>query len=155
MTGGDGEGPRSDSFSDALSDDDKNVLRHWHDSLGVLDSRYGEKGVLQLAHQAMLDEQFRSRLVGDTEALLGELQSKLDPLPEGVKLRFFANTPDTLNVVLPPEAGEMEKRPVELRERLSSRTSEAVALFRDDFDIGDFTDSVIFGSGNLGNPRRD
>jgi hypothetical protein len=144
-TGGPGGGSSASAggpnIRDVLSEDDRNMLRLWRDGLSVVDPRYHMKGVLQLANHAMVDEQFRTRLVNDTDALLREVEPKLEPVPEGVTLRFFANTPDTLNVVLPPMIGEMDKRPAALRELLRSRTSEAVAFGGDDFDFGNFFDS--------------
>ena len=81
-------------------------MRSWRENLIVMDSRYKSKVLLKFAVLAMVDEQFRYRLVNDTEAVLGELRSQAD-LPEGVTVKFFDNTPGTLNVVLPPRAGEI------------------------------------------------
>jgi hypothetical protein len=56
-----------------------------------------------------------------------------------MRVRFFANTPSTVNVVLPPPAGEMRHRTSALRDALRSRTSgDALHFLRDDWN---FTDS--------------
>lgn len=130
-----------------LSDDDQNVLRLWRESLSLLDMRYHGKALLMLVARAMADDEFRSRLVNDTDAVLSEFEPGL---PDGLQARFLDNTPTTVNVVLPPRAGEMEKRPKALRDALRSRTAEnAVELFQDDLDFGNFAnatkDTVIFG----------
>ena len=97
----------------------------------------------------MADEEFRDRLVNETEAVLEELD-----VPEGTTLRFFDNTEDTLNVVLPPKGGQMKARPVPLREVLSSRTSSE-SFLRDDFDLrGDLRD-IFTGQDGDGTPPRD
>jgi hypothetical protein len=141
----DDQGPRKgsrDIVSDVLNEDDKRVLRYWRESLTPLDPRYRLKSLLTLAHQAMIDEAFRSRLISETQAVLGEFQPHLIDLPKGVKLAFFENTKDTLNVVLPPRAGEMAYRSKALREILRSRTSDAVTIASgDDWDMGNATDS--------------
>jgi hypothetical protein len=85
-----------------------------------------------------------STAVNDTEAVLGELRSKAD-LPEGVTVKFFDNTPGTLNVVLPPRAGEMSSRPAPVREQLRSRTGVHGELPFDDFIIGNFDSIDMFG----------
>jgi hypothetical protein len=119
-----------------LSEDDQNGLRLWRESLTLLDGRYHSKVLLKLAARSMVDDEFRSRLVDDTDAVLGELEPGL---PGDAEVRFYANTPATVNVVLPPRAGELGKRPVALRDALSSRTSgDAVPpLGVDDADIED------------------
>ena len=126
------------------NEEDEQVLRTWRENLVLQDPRYKSKVLLKFAALAMVDEQFRSRLLNDTEAVLGELRSKAD-LPEGVTVRFFDNTPGTLNVVLPPRAGEMSSRPAPLREQLRSRTADSVGFFSDDFNIGNFDSIDMFG----------
>ena len=130
-----------DVISKLLNDEDQRVLRHWRESLTLQDIRYGGKGLLLLAHWAMVDSEFRSRLVNDTDAFLRELQLKLNDLPEGVTLTFLENTKSTLNVVLPPPAGEMAYRSPTLREVLRSRTTPETRWFQDDFDMGDLGDA--------------
>ena len=49
-----------------LSEDDKNMLRAWYEHLILLDPRYGDKRVRTIAARAMVDDEFRRRLVGDT-----------------------------------------------------------------------------------------
>jgi hypothetical protein len=122
------------------------LLVHWYESLALQDVRYYSKAVIELAHHAMVDEKFRRRLVDDTQTVLRELQDKLGDLPRDVTLKFLENTKDTLNVVLPPRAEEMDDRPTPLRELLRSRTSEPIpteGLFRDDFDFGGHGDSEL------------
>jgi hypothetical protein len=125
------------------NEEDERVLRDWRESLILQDPRYKSKVLLKFAALAMVDEQFRSRLVNDTEGVLGELRSRAD-LPEGVTVKFYENTPGTLNVVLPPRGGEMSTRPAPLREQLRSRTANAELPF-DDFNIGNFDSIDMFG----------
>jgi hypothetical protein len=128
-----------------LSEEDERLLHLWRESLVLQDPRYKSKVLLKFAAITMADEEFRSRLVNDTEAVLHEFQSKVD-WPEGLTLRFLENTQDTLNVVLPPRSGEMSDQPVALREVLRSRTTAWTdGLFRDDFDPGDFDPIDMFG----------
>ena len=126
------------------NEEDERVLRSWRENLIMMDSRYKSKVLLKFAVLAMVDEQFRYRLVNDTEAVLGELRSTAD-LPEGVTVKFFDNTPGTLNVVLPPRAGEMSSRPAPVREQLRSRTEVHGELPFDDFNIGNFDSIDMFG----------
>jgi hypothetical protein len=122
-----------------LDADDEQILRLWFESLALQDPRYDSKGIGGLAQLAMADEEFRSRLVNDTESLLEELDSKVHiraHLPEGVTLKFFDNTADTLNVVLPSRSGVRIPHTPALREMLQSRTS-AEGLFQDNWNLGD------------------
>lgn len=140
-----GQGEVWHSADELLKDDgDWRVLRLWRESLVVQDPRYNSKILLKLVALAMADEQFRSRLINDTEGVLRDLHVNSD-LPEGVTLRFLENTQNTLNVVLPPRAGELSNRATALREALRSRTSSTMALFKDDFDIGNFDSFDLFG----------
>jgi hypothetical protein len=126
---------QGDVIGSDLSEDDRKVLRLWRESLTLLDGRYHDKVLLKLVARAMVDDEFRSRLVNDTDAVMGELEPGL---PDGMDVRFFANTPTTVNVVLPPRAGEMENRSGALRDALRSRTSgDALGFFEDDWDISD------------------
>lgn len=117
-----------------LSEEDQLALRLWRENLSILDPRYHEKGLLMLVARAISDEEFRDRLVNDTDAILTESEVKL---PDWMEVRFFHNTPTTVHVVLPPPAGEMEKRPVALRDSLRSRTAEGFFLFNDDWNLSD------------------
>jgi hypothetical protein len=142
---------KKDVIGSDLGEDDRSALRLWRESLALLDERYHDKALLKLVARAMVDDEFRSRLVDDTDAVLGELELKL---PNGMRVRFLANTPTTVNVVLPPGAGEMEKRPRALRDALRSRTSgEALAFFEDDFwdddpDEADGTPPIVVPAGD-------
>jgi hypothetical protein len=136
----------------ALSEEDRRILRLWRESLILQDPRYDSKAVLKLAARAMADEEFRSRLVNETDKVLEELYK-----PEGTTLKFYDNTADTLNVVLPPRAGQMSGRPIAFREILRSRTSSELSesSFRDDFDTkGDVRD-IFTGKDGDGTPARD
>lgn len=127
---------QEDLIGSDLSEDDRNVLRMWRESLSLLDARYDDKALLKLVARSMVDDQFRSRLVGDTDAVLAEVGLGL---ADTMHVAFFANTPTTLNVVLPPRAGELEDGSGALREALRSRTSED-AVFSgggDDWNISD------------------
>jgi hypothetical protein len=107
-----------------LSEDDRNVLRLWHD-----------KVLLALVARSMVDDAFRARLVDDTDAVLAEIEPGL---PAGLDVTFLANTPTTVNVVLPPRAGEVENRSGALRDALRSRTSgDALFFLADDWNISD------------------
>ena len=130
-------------IGDHLSEDDQNALRLWRESLSLLDMRYHSKVLLKLVARAMADDEFRSRLVNDTDAVLAELEPGLS---DGTDIRFLENSPTMLNVVLPPRAGEMEKRPVALRDALRSRTAEGLVLFEDEWDIRNVgtKDTVFF-----------
>jgi hypothetical protein len=136
------------AFALLKDDEDRDLLRLWRENLTLQDQRYDSKVLLKLVVLAMTDEQTRSRLINDTEDFLREVRSNVDlDLPEGTSLRFFENTQDTLNVVLPPPAGGMRYtrsgqltyRSPELRDALRSRTSstEGLRWYFDDFDIGD------------------
>lgn len=149
----------------AINADDWRGLRHWYTSLAMQDPRLEEaKGLLKLVTLAMANDDLRSRLVHDTESVLNEFRAKL-PLPDGVTLRFWENTSDTLHIVLPPRAGETSKRSAELRELLRSRTTPIVrgdvsggggGYFGDDWappDVGDIWDD--FGAIDYGDRSKD
>ncbi|MFD8686319.1 hypothetical protein [Streptomyces sp. NPDC059651] len=122
----------------AINGDDVRGLRHWYTSLTFQDPRFEDgKGLLKLAALTMVHDDLRSRLVHDTESVLREFRTKL-PLPEGVTLRFWENTSDTLHIVLPPRAGEMSERHPEVREVLRSRTQRDSALTRGDTGGGSY-----------------
>jgi hypothetical protein len=126
---------QKDVIGGDLKEDDRNALRLWRESMTLLDGRYHDKILLRLVARSMNDEDFRSRLVDDAGAILDDLEPGL---PEGMEVRFFANTPTTVNVVLPPPAGEVEGRSSALRDALRSRTSgDALFFLEDDWDISD------------------
>ncbi|GHB50544.1 hypothetical protein GCM10010347_20100 [Streptomyces cirratus] len=146
-------GSKSDSTpgSNAVDEDDALVLRNWFDSLSWQDPRYGNKLLLKLAALAMGSDEKRQRLLSDADVLVREVQSGagFDPL-EGVHLRFWENTPDTLHIILPPRAGAASEIPKSLKEALRSRTSlpkDGVHV-RDDsaWDFGNFYDSTDRGN---------
>jgi hypothetical protein len=116
-----------------MSDEDEQVFRDWLESLVLQDPRYNSKAIVVLAREAMVDEDFRSRVVDDPEGCLRALGAKVS-LPEGFRVNFLDNTSHTLNILLPPRAGTLSDRfgpadnpesyrPMALRERLASRTS--------------------------------
>jgi hypothetical protein len=122
---------QTDVIGSDMSDDDRNLLRLWRDSQTFLDQRYRSKELLKLVARAMTDEEFRARLVDDTAGVAG-------PGGPAETVRFFANTPTTLNVVLPPPAGEAATRSGALRDALRSRTSgDALFFLEDDWNISD------------------
>ena len=126
---------QGDVIGSDLSEDDRNVLRLWRESLTLLDGRYHDKVLLKLVVRAMVDDDFRARIVDDTDAIVAELEPGL---PDGMHVKFFANTPTTVNVLLPPRAGEVEIRSGALRDALRSRTSgDALFFLEDDWDISD------------------
>ena len=104
------------------------------------DHRYESKALMALAALAMADPDFRSRLIDDTAAVLTAFDKDVD-LPDGYEFRFHENSANVVHVVLPPRAGEADKRPVALREALRSRTDlVTLSIFADDFDYPDFHD---------------
>lgn len=116
----------------AVNKDDQTTLRHWYQSLVVQDPRYSNKFLFKLVALAMGHDETRWRLVNDTQAVLTEARSQMQPAMgtladrlEGVTVRFWDNTPDTLHIVLPPRAGVTSKFPEHLRNALYSRTSTA------------------------------
>jgi hypothetical protein len=131
-----------------LNAEDEGVFRLWQQGLLMNDPRYYNEALVALARQAMIDDEFRDKLVNDTETVLGELPSKFT-LPEGVTLTFLENTQDTLNVVLPPRTGEASNRSPAFRELLRSRTGAEVGLFRDDFNSGNIFDSTDHGDADI------
>ena len=134
------DGPRglAGLGGDSLNDDDRRVLVTWRENLTLQDPRYGSKGLFALAAYSMANDEVRSRLLNDLGGVLEEAPALAAELPEDVTLRFFENTSDTLNVVLPPRAGETSRRPARLRDMLRSRTADLVvvgAYWQDDFDL--------------------
>ncbi len=127
-----------------LSEDDQNMLRAWYEHLILLDPRYSDKRVRTIAARAMVDDEFRRRLVGDTGSAVEE---EPEP-PDRFDVRFLANTRRTLNIVLPPRAGATGNLPTALRDTLRSRTSETAGLFQDDwFDSDPDTNDHSVGDG--------
>ncbi|MFL6075185.1 MAG: hypothetical protein ACJ73S_17455 [Mycobacteriales bacterium] len=124
-----------DEIGTELTEDDRNVLHLWRESLTFLDDRYNDKVLLRLADRSMRDPEFRARLVDDAASVLAEIGASV---MDGLRVRFFANTPDTVNVVLPPPAGEVRHRTSALRDALRSRTSgDALFFLEDDWNISD------------------
>jgi len=113
-----------------LTEADQSVLRAWYEHLVLLDPRYDDKRLRKIGARAMVDDEFRRQLAGDTGTAVAadEPQS-----PDRVNVRFLTNTPTTLHVVLPPQAGATENFPARLRDALRSRTSVDTAIFRDDW----------------------
>ena len=136
--------PGQEERAAALNDDDERALRLWRENLILQDPRYKSKVLLKFVAVSMADEQFRSRLVNDTDSILREFRAKVD-WPEGLTLRFFENTEDTLNIVLPPRAGATSEQPSALRDVLRSRTASDAGFLKDDFDIGNFDSIDMFG----------
>ncbi|GGR01800.1 hypothetical protein [Kitasatospora griseola] len=127
---------KEDLIGSDMSVVDQNVLRTWRESLVILDPRYQDKRLLKAAARSMVDEEYRSSLLRNTEA---GVHGDEPGSPEENKVRFFSNTPRTLHVILPPVAGEVESRPGPIRDFLRSRTSDDTTLnwFRDDWNISD------------------
>jgi hypothetical protein len=139
---------------DLLNDDDRRVIVAWRENLALLDPRYGGKGLLALAALSMANDEIRSRLLtDDLYGVLEKAPALAAELPRGVTLRFFENTSNSLNVVLPPRTGEMSRRPARLRNLLRSRTETVAAsgddydLFKDDFNLSDsgLKDAFVVG----------
>ncbi|MFI6513622.1 hypothetical protein ACIBCT_38965 [Streptosporangium sp. NPDC050855] len=132
----------NDIIGGDMAEDDQRILRHWRDSLILLDVRYEDRRLAKIAARAMTDPVFRASALppGETEAAPYDDQTP-------VEIRFHVNTPTVLHVVLPPPAGEAARRPPSLREALRSRTSllATAAIFNDDWNISDpGTDPPIF-----------
>jgi hypothetical protein len=126
-----------------LGEDDERVFRVWFEGLTLQDPRYNTKAIMILAREAMVDDDRRSRILRDPPAYLREVGAAAE-LPHDMTVRFLTNTPETLNVVLPPLAGSTAGWSPRLREALESRTSVR-ALGEDDWNISDpATDPIIF-----------
>jgi hypothetical protein len=126
-----------------LTEEDRSVLRLWRETMMVMDGRYHDKELLKVVARSMSDGAFRSRLIADTAAAMGEFESRL---PSETTIHFHVNTPTTINVVLPPSAGETALRSEVLCEALRSRTAgDAFCFFEDDWNLSDYgtRDSVI------------
>lgn len=139
---------------DALTPEAERQLRNWRITMWELDRRYGDKGVLTVAGRAMVDEEFRTGLLTDSERVLTEFKSTV-PLPEYPKLKFVENTPETLTVILPPRVDEMKEQSHELDAYLESRTTKVDAFLRDNVNLtsygnlGDQGTDGITGDGNV------
>ncbi|MFG2987420.1 hypothetical protein ACGFYQ_40435 [Streptomyces sp. NPDC048258] len=155
-----GANPESTPGYNAMNDDDALALRNWFDGLSWQDPRYDSKFLLKLAALSMGSDEMRRRLLNDTDNLVSEVRShsdrakavKSDPL-EGVTLRFWENTPDTLHIVLPPRAGAASELPERLQNALRSRTSlprESGHIRDDASDFGDW-----YNVSNRGNHGQD
>ncbi|GAA3218713.1 hypothetical protein [Actinocorallia longicatena] len=125
----------NDIIGGDMAEDDQRILRHWRDSLILLDLRYEDRRLAKIAARAMTDPVFRASALppGETEAVPYDDQTP-------VEIRFHVNTPTVLHVVLPPPAGEAARRPLALRETLRSRTSlsATAAIFgNDNWNISD------------------
>jgi hypothetical protein len=123
-----------------MSDDDQRILRLWRQALSVLDARYEDKRLVRIAAQAMVDDELRAKVAQGDYVAEGEQSAPGEGEAEAgaVEVRFHVNTPETLHVVLPPRAGEIETQPVALRNDLRSRTASSDrGWFQDDFDISD------------------
>lgn len=152
-------GSKTDSTPgrNAVNEDDALALRTWFESLCWQDPRYDSKFLLKLAALAMGSDEKRRRLLSDADDLVREVRSHFDqakgansdPL-EGVTLRFWENTPDTLHIVLPPRAGVASELPNPLKDALRSRTSlpRTPRHSNDDayLDWGNFYDSYDRGN---------
>jgi hypothetical protein len=113
-----------------LTETDQDVLRAWYERLLLLDPRYEDKRLRRIGARAMVDDEFRRQITGNAGSAGDENEPES---PDTVNVRFFTNTPETLYVVLPPEAGAAENFPARLRDALRSRTSTHEALFADDW----------------------
>jgi hypothetical protein len=147
------EGSAKRTAGDEMGDEDQRVLHLWQENLILQDERYDSKALLMVVAMAMSDEKVRYQLTTEGEAVLDKFRSSPD-WPAGVTVKFFENTPDTLNVVLPPRAGEMAKRPVSLREILTSRTSGDAFPIIDDFNVGTANIDPIDPIVGSGDPHR-
>jgi hypothetical protein len=146
-----GQDPATRITGNELNAKDERIWRLWMQGIALTDYRSHGKAVAWLARLAMIDEEFRHRLINDTHSALSELPSDLK-LPEGMTVRFLENTQDTLNIVLPPQAGGITYEQPEFHDELESRTSDGFPIFHDNFDIGpgkdpDFRDIVILNVG--------
>jgi hypothetical protein len=129
-------GGAHDVYGGGMSDDDQRILRLWRESLSLLDPRYEEKQLLRIAARAMVDDAFREDFT--------EPEEGSEP-----RVRFHVNTPQTLNVVLPPRAGEVKQWPVAMRKALRSRTDRGENWFSDDWNVSDTAHdpSIVLGPG--------
>lgn len=137
------EHPADAEPRDWLNAEDLGVLRRWREALILQDPRLENKGILKLVVLAMTSDEFRNRLVNDTEAVVADFVARGLPLPEDLTLKFYDNSRDTVHIVLPPRAGSMRNRPPALREVLRSGT--AAYSISDDFDHGNISGDTDHG----------
>ena len=156
---GSGGSSRNEDAEKRLPEEGRAFLNEWRRGLILQDHRYNNKGLLQLVSRAMVDEEFRSRLLKDADGLLRDFSPKLEPMPQGVTIKFLENSGTVLNVVLPPRVGDIDYRPL-LRDLLRSRTSSTIAASVDDYDFGnvfpaDANDHGDPGGGDVVGPLAD
>jgi hypothetical protein len=121
---------------DQLSAEDKRLLSLLRLMGEVVDPRYELKSIRLLVARALVDPEFRSRLAGDTEAILSQLRGHSD-LPENLRVRFVENSAYDLTVVLPPPSAALSEKSRAIRDFIVSRTSEGstVPAGVDDNDV--------------------
>ncbi|MFI1377239.1 hypothetical protein ACH4UY_35220 [Streptomyces longwoodensis] len=132
MTGETANPYPADFIESKLSKAGQNALRIWHESLTLLDPRYRDKDFLKAAALSMVDEEYRAKLIRDSEAVAGRPGAH-SASPGAIEVKFHANTDTTLHVVLPPSERELEGRDPALRDVLISRS----AYFRDEWNLSD------------------
>jgi hypothetical protein len=144
-----------------LSEQDERLLTLLRLMGDVVDPRYEMKGIRLLVARALVDPELRSRALDDADAVLAELQGRVE-LPEDVRVRCVENTADYLTIVLPPRSESLPERSQKIRDFIFSRTSPDLALLSAGVDDNDvlpvhFADAFTgdHDSTTLGDPSHD
>ncbi len=122
---------------DRLSPEDERLLTLFRLNGEVVDPRYELKAIRLLVAWALVDPEFRSRLIGDADSILSQLQGYSD-LPENLRVRFVENSPGELTVVLPPPSAALDEKSRKIGDLIVSRTSTELLASnsgRDDNDV--------------------
>jgi hypothetical protein len=124
------------SALDQLSAEDKRLLSLLRLMAQLVDPRYELKSIRLLVARAFVDQEFRSRLTEDTEAILSQLRGHSD-CPENLRVHFVENSAYDLTVVLPRPSAALSEKSRTIRDSIVSRTSadSTVAAGGDDNDV--------------------
>ena len=123
---------------DKLSTEDKRLLNLLRLMGEVVDRRYELKSIRLLVARALVDPEFRSRLVGDTDEILSELRGHSD-LPENLRVRCVENSTHDLTIVLPPPSAALSEKSRTIRDFIVSRTSARLTSIVAGVDDNDIT----------------
>ena len=109
----------------------KTVLESW--AARQVPALHG-KQYLALVKSALLDKEFRRRLLAETAAVLKEFGVEA---PEGREIKIVEDTARTVHLVLPPDLEDLDPKTVELLDKqLQSRL--AFIQWKDDANVGDW-----------------
>ena len=119
-----------------LSEEDRRLLTMLGLMGQLVDPRYATKGVTALVARALVDPDFRARLLANADEAAAELRGRAE-LPEGVYLRVVENSPQELTIVLPPPSQELNERSRTVRDFVFSRTSADLQVLSAGVDDND------------------